>query len=487
MSTSTLSKSDRAGGRPEAGASVAPSAAPSAGGTLVITDPRDGSPVGAVAIATDEQVGAALERAAGAFPDWRRVSPAERGLALREAGRLLAEHAEELAALNERETGKPYDQALGGVHAGADTLLQYSELAPVHRGKSLRGAATAMDYTVDQPRGVVVVLTPWNDPVAVAAGLIGAAVATGNTVVHKPSERCPHLGARLGEILAAALPAGVLTTVQGDGAVGAALVAGEGVAAVAHVGSSEAGRHIAEAGAARGVHVIRENGGNDALIVDAGVDPAWAAAQAALGAFANSGQICTAVERVFVHRDVAEAFTEHLAAEARRWNETGALGPLVDERMRLAVHAQVAQALEAGARALVGGAVPDGPGAHYPATVLVDCDPGMDILQEETFGPVAPVVVVDSFDDALRLAADDRYGLAATVLTPSIEHAARAADELPVGTVKVNAVFGGAPGGAAQPRGDSGSGFGYGPELLDEMTLTKVVHVEPLPPRVAAS
>lgn len=448
-------------------------------GALRITDPADGTLVGEVAVATDAEVAAALDRAAAAFPGWRRVSPAQRGLALREAGRLLAEHAEELAALTTRETGKPYEQALGGVNAGADTLLQYSELAPVHRGKSLRGAPTAIDYTVDQPRGVVVVLTPWNDPVAVAAGLIGAAVVTGNTVVHKPSERCPHLGGRLGEILAAAFPDGVLSTVQGDGSVGASLVAGPGVAAVAHVGSSAAGQHIAQSAAAAGVHVIRENGGNDALIVDADVDPAWAASQAALGSFANSGQICTSVERVIVLRAIADAFIGRLVEEATALNERGARGPMVDERMRRAVHAQVTQALEAGARALVGGTLPEGPGCHYPATVLVDCDPGMEILREETFGPVAPVVVVDTFDEALRLAADDRYGLAATVLTASIDHAARAADELPVGTVKVNAVFGGAPGGAAQPRNASGSGFGYGPELLDEMTLTKVVHIEP--------
>lgn len=448
---------------------------------LRITDPRDGTPVGEVAVATGAEVAAALEQAGHAFSAWRRVSPAQRGLALRDAGRRLAAHAEELAELTERETGKPYEQALGGVNAGADTLLQYSELAPVHRGRSLRGAATAMDYTVDQPRGVVVVLTPWNDPVAVAAGLIGAAIVTGNAVVHKPSERCPHLGARLGEILAPAFGDGVLITVQGDGAVGANLVAGPGVAAVAHVGSSEAGRHIAQSASGAGVHVIRENGGNDVLIVDTDVDPAWAAGQAALGAFANSGQICTSVERVVVLRAIADAFIEHLVEEARRLNASGALGPMVDERMRRAVHAQVAQALEAGAQALVGGSVPDGPGTYYPATVLVDCDPAMAIFRSETFGPVAPVVVVDSFDEALRLAADDRYGLAATVLTASIEHAARAADELPVGTVKVNAVFGGAPGGAAQPRNDSGRGFGYGPELLDEMTLTKVVHIEAAP------
>ena len=141
------------------------------------------------------------------------------------------------------------------------------------------------------------------------------------------------------------------------------------------------------------------------------------------------------------------------------------------------MHAQVLEALESGAIALTGAALPEGAGSFYPATVLSGCRPTMTIMREETFGPVAPVQVVDSFDEALRLAADDRYGLAATVLTRSLEHAADAARRLPVGTVKVNAVFGGAPGGSAEPRGASGSGFGYGPGLLDEMTLTKVVHI----------
>lgn len=126
---------------------------------------------------------------------------------------------------------------------------------------------------------------------------------------------------------------------------------------------------------------------------------------------------------------------------------------------------------------LAGGVVPDGPGNWYPATVLTGCRPEMRVMREETFGPVAPVLVVADFDEALRLAADDDHGLAATVLTADMGHAQRAWRELPVGTVKVNAVFGGAPGGSAQPRAASGEGFGYGPELLDEMTVTKVVHI----------
>jgi acyl-CoA reductase-like NAD-dependent aldehyde dehydrogenase len=450
---------------------------------LTVLDPRDGSLVGTVPAATEEEVRAAVAAARAAARDWAWTAPEERGKALRAAADRLAEHAQELAELNARETGKPVEESLGGVMAGVGTLHQYAELGPVHRGHSLRGSILAADWTVPEPRGVVVALTPWNDPVAVAAGLLGAAIVTGNTVVHKPSERCPHVGARLGEILAEALPAGVLTTVTGGAAVGAQLTAHPDVDVLAHVGSTATGEAVARAGVQTGAHVIRENGGNDALVVDDDVDPAWAAEQAAIGAFANVGQICVAVERIYVHRAVAEPFLAALAEEARRRNAEGGLAPLVDGRMRDEVHRQVAQSVDQGAVVVEGAEVPAGPGAYYPATVLRECAPGMTVMQEETFGPVAPVQVVDSFEEGLRLAAADRYGLAATVLTGRIAHAQLAVAELPVGTLKVNNVFGGAPGGAAQPRRASGAGFGYGPELLDEMTQVKVVHVEMPPAR----
>lgn len=452
-----------------------PASAPAPG--ITIHDPRDGSLVGTVAEASEAEVAAALATARTAARSWAAVPPAERGAALHRMADALAAAADELAEWNTRETGKPEGDSAGGIEAAVGTLRQYAELGPVHRTHSLRGPSTAIDYTVPAPRGVVVVVTPWNDPVAVATGLIAAAVVTGNAVVHKPSERCPHLGVRLGEVLAAVLPEGVLTTVSGGAAVGARLVGSPGVDVVAHVGSTAAGRRIAAAALETGAHVIRENGGNDALLVDAGVDPVWAAQQAALGSFANCGQICTSVERIYVHRDLAEPFLAALVEEARSRNTPGGLSPLVDERMRAEVDRQVSATVAAGGVLLEGGAVPTGPGAHYPATVLTDCPVDSVLMTEETFGPVAPVHVVDDFATGLQLAATDRYGLAATVLSGSLDHITDAVAALPVGTVKVNAVFGGAPGGAAQPRGDSGSGFGYGPELLDEMTARKVVHI----------
>lgn len=443
---------------------------------ITISDPRTGEVLWTVPEADAGTVAHAVEVARSAAPDWAATAPAERGAALKAAARALDAAARELAGLNASETGRPVEEALAGIGAAVSTLEQYAELAPVHRGHSLRGNRLAADYTVAEPRGVAVLLTPWNDPVAVACGLIGAALATGNAVIHKPSERCPRLGEALGEVLAPAFPPGVFLTVSGGAVVGALLSQSE-VDVLAHVGSSAAGARIARAGALTGAHVIRENGGNDPLLVDRDVDPAWAAEQAAIGAFSNSGQICTSVERIYVHRDIAEDFTAALQAEAARRNADGSVAPLVDLRMRDQVHAHVADALEQGARALEGGAVPDGPGSFYPATVLAGCTDRMQVMAEETFGPVAPIQVVDTFDDGLRQACSGRYGLAATVLSSNIAHIQQAVAALPVGTVKVNEVFGGAPGGAAQPRGESGAGFGYGPELLDEFSRVKVVHI----------
>ena len=445
---------------------------------MTVLNPADDEPVTLISIASEADVTAAVKAARDVAPGWARTSAGTRAGALHAAADAIEVAADELAAMMSAEIGKPVGDARDSIAAAVGTLRQYAELGPTHRGRQLAGNDDAIDFMAYGPRGVVAVITPWNDPVAVSCGLLGAALGTGNTVVYKPSERAPATGWRLTQLLAPHFPTSVVSLVNGDGAVGAAL-AGADVDVVAHVGSTATGRAIAAAGARTGAKALLENGGSDPLIIDSGVDPGWAAEQAALGAFANSGQICVAVERIYVHRDVAPRFLEALAAAADRWSTT--LGPLVDRRLRDAVHAQVTAALAAGARALTGGMVPEGPGAYYPATVLADCTDDMAVLREETFGPIAPVVTVDSFAEALSRAANSPYGLAATVLTGSMSHAQQAWRELPVGTVKVNAVFGGAPGGAAHPRRGSGQGFGYGPELLDEMTVAKAVHIEAPP------
>jgi acyl-CoA reductase-like NAD-dependent aldehyde dehydrogenase len=447
-------------------------------GYVNVVSPVDGSPTSRAPVATPDDVAAAVKSARDAAPRWARALPADRAAALHRAAHAVAADIDRLATIMSAEMGKPVDEARGSIEAGVGTLRQYAELGPVHRGRTLAGDPDAIDLMAYQPRGVVAAITPWNDPVAVSCGLLGAALVTGNTVVYKPSERTPATGWALARLLAPHFPEGVLSLLSGPGEVGAALAAAD-VDVVAHVGSTAAGRSIAAACARTGAKALLENGGSDPLVVDADVDPAWAAQQAALGAFANSGQICVAVERIYVHRAVADPFLAALVAAAGEWADR--IGPLVDRRHREQVHAQVTAAAAAGAHVHCGASVPDGPGAYYSPTVLADCTDDMAVVAEETFGPVAAVVTVDSFDEALTRAARSRYGLAATVLTGSMSHAQQAWRELAVGTVKINAVFGGAPGGAAHPRRASGQGFGYGPELLNELTVTKAVHVQAPP------
>ena len=454
--------------------------------TLDVLDPATGEVVGTISAGSPEAADAAVRAARAAQLGWARTAPAERAAVLKAAAGRLREQSERLAALQTREGGKPLADSLGGVEAGIGAIEQYAELGPLHRGRSLQGGWESADLMIHEPRGVIALLVPWNDPVAIACGQIAAAVVTGNTVVFKPSEKTPLSAALLVELLA--LPDGVLELLQGDARAGRPLAAHADVDLVIHTGSVETGREVMQSGAARLGKALLELGGKDALIVDTGVDPEWAAEQAATGAFANAGQICTSVERVYVHRDVAEPFVAALTRRAEGLrvgpgnDPATEMGPLIDERQRDRVHDHVQDACRNGAELHTGGRVPEGPGWFYPPTVLVGPARDAPVLAQETFGPVAAVRVVDSFEDALAEANRGEYGLAAVVLTPSHANAQRAWRELDVGTVKVNAVFGGAPGGAAQPRRHSGHGFGFGPELLDEVTHTKVVHLAVAPP-----
>ena len=432
-----------------------------------------------------DAVHGAVSTAYDARSDWRRTAPAERAAALRTAAASVREHADELADLLCDTTGRLLREAHASALVAADLLDEAAVTGLVGSGRTLPGGSGAADWVRSEPHGVVAVLTPWNDPYPAAAGLLAAALVTGNTVVHKPSERSLEPGLLLGRIVAQAHPTGVVNVLPGDAAVGALVVEDERVALVAHIGSTRTGQQILRQCAVTGAKALLENGGKDALVVDAGVDARWAAEQITVGAFTNAGQLCTSVERVYLHAAVAEEVLDELVLAAQHWRPGDPRSPettlcrLVDEAQLEVVDRQVRAAVAAGAVPLTGGHRLDRPGPWFAPTVLTGCSEQMDVMTEETFGPVAPVHVVSSWDEALRQADAGRYGLAATVLTPDPGHALEAVDRLEVGTVKVNAVFGGAPGGSADPRRASGRGRGYGPDLLREMTVLKAVHWEP--------
>lgn len=455
--------------------------------TLRRWDPASGTEGTVVVPGTNDEVAAAVAAADDARASWRRTAPAARGALLRDAARAVADAAPWLGTALTAATGRLLASSVESARVAASILEEAATTGLGDAGRALAGAPAALDVVRREPLGVVGVVTPWNDPFPAAAGLIAAALVTGNTVVHKPSERSAVPGWEMARLVAAALPPGVLNVVNGDGQTGVALVADPRVALVAQVGSTATGRRIAAAVGSRGGRVLLENGGKDPLIVDEGVSPEWAADQIAAGAFTNTGQLCTSVERVYVHDSVADAVVAALVARAQAMvvadpsHPDTDLGPMVDAEQIAVVERHVRDAAAAGARVLTGGERLDRPGAWYPPTVVEGCREDMDLFGEETFGPVAAVARVASFDEALTRANSGRYGLAATVLTPDLGHALRAVEELEVGTVKVNAVWGGAPGGSADPRRDSGSGVGYGPDLLSAMTVLKAIHLEPLP------
>lgn len=451
---------------------------------LTVTDPATEETVGRLPAS---EVGALVAAARAAHSPWARTDAAERAEKLKAGARRLREALDDIALVQTRESGKPLGDSRGGVEAGIGAIEQYAELGPLHGSRSLQGGWAATDWMMRVSRGVAALCLPWNDPVAIACAQVAANLVVGNTVICKPSEKTPLSTALVIQLLDQELPEGVLQLGVGGGSLGAALADHPDVDVVVHVGSVSTGRSVAVACATRGAKAVLELGGKDAMIVDAGINAAWAAEQAALGCFANVGQICTSVERVYVHRDIADAFVDHLVVLAKAvrmgpgTDPTTEMGPMVDAGQRAVVEGHVAQAVGAGAQLRCGGARVEGRGWFYPPTVLTEVAPGMAVTEEETFGPVAAVQVVDSFDEAVSLANGTAYGLAAVVLTADMAHAQEAVRRLAVGTVKVNAAFGGAPGGAASPHGASGEGFGYGPELLDELTRTRVVHVEAPP------
>jgi succinate-semialdehyde dehydrogenase/glutarate-semialdehyde dehydrogenase len=287
---------------------------------ITSVNPATGEVNGSVPVATPAEVDAAVRRARGAAQAWRRTSPSERGAALKAAAAAVRADRERLAQLHLRDTGRLLSDCLGAVDVAADLLVEAATLAPLDAGRSLGGATGAIDLTRREPRGVVAVITPWNDPLPAAAGLLGAALATGNTVVHKPSERAALVGQAFGEAVAAHLPDGrARRPVRGRrDRRGAGRPPRRRRRRARRLDPRRGGGSPRSAGP-RAAKLLLENGGKDVMVVDRDVDPVWAAGQAALGAFVNAGQLCVAVERVVVHADVADAFLAALVEEAHRW------------------------------------------------------------------------------------------------------------------------------------------------------------------------
>jgi acyl-CoA reductase-like NAD-dependent aldehyde dehydrogenase len=456
--------------------------------------PADGEPFASASLLDQDQAAAAVAAAREAFPAWSVTDIRERARALLRLREVLVGEADAVADLVEREQGKPVAE----VHA-AEILPALEALKHLagHAEEVLREEPIESQLLLlahkdahlrYEPWGVVLAITPWNYPFGIPVPVVAAALVAGNTVVLKPAPSTTIVGLRIGALAQrAGLPPGVVNVVAVDDALAPGLVEDSRIGKVVFTGSVGTGKKVMAAAARNLTPVLLELGGKDAAIVCRDADLDRAVPGIVWGAFMNAGQTCASVERVYVEREIAGPFLARVVEETRRLRTGGAergkvdVGPLSLERQRQVVEEHVADARAKGARVLTGGAAVEGPGFYYPPTVLADVDHTMTVMREETFGPVLPIMPVDSLDEAIRFTNESDYGLTASGWTRSPEVARRLQRELGAGVVTINdglSSFGEptAPWGGIK---HSGIGRTHGRLGLREMVRPKYVTQDP--------
>ncbi|HEX7127749.1 MAG TPA: aldehyde dehydrogenase family protein [Thermodesulfobacteriota bacterium] len=441
--------------------------------------------------ATTADLEAAVAAARQAQPGWAATPAPTRGEVLRRAADLLATRGDGVAEELTREEGKTLAESRAEVQAGIATLRYMAGLAAMPEGEVIPSARPGVSVqTMRQPRGVVAALTPWNFPFSIPCIKVGAALAAGNAVIFKPSPYTPLSAWRIVEALAeAGLPDGVLNFLtDSSGAIGKAMVAHPGVAAISFTGSTATGRAIAETAARRLVPCQLELGGKNALVVLDDADLDLAAAAAVTGAFGGTGQKCTATGRAIVAESILEPFLDRVLARAASirvgpgMDDRTTMGPVVARERLERILTAVSEAERAGARLVTGGRRLTGEGHDggffMGPTLLSDVSPASPVAREEVFGPVLPVIAAADEDEALRLANAGAFGLSGAVFTRDVRRAFRFARASRTGIVKINEPTTGiecqAPSGG---WGDSGLGEPeLGPSALHFFTAVKAVY-----------
>jgi acyl-CoA reductase-like NAD-dependent aldehyde dehydrogenase len=432
---------------------------------------------------SDADADQALIRAHEAYLDWRKADLKERVAVIGRVADLFRQNAAELAQLMTLEMGKPVTQAKGEIELSASIFEYYATKGPdllADEVLDIAGSGKAIVRTA--PIGALLGIMPWNFPYYQAARFVAPNLLLGNTILLKHAANCPQQALRLAEILdLARAPAGVYQNVFATTDQVATMIASPLLQGVSLTGSERAGSAVGELAGRHMKKAVLELGGSDPFIVLPGADVDNATTAAVAGRFGNAGQVCTSSKRMIVESSVFDEFLHGFVAKAGQWQigdptrEDTKLGPMASLAARTDLIDQVEDAVAKGAKVHLGGQVPDGPGAFYPATVLTGVTPEMRAYREELFGPVAVLYQVNSVDDAIAMANDSPYGLGSAVFTGDLDQADVVADRLDVGMVGVNTTVKSAPDLPFGGVKNSGIGRELGRFGLDEFANKKLV------------
>jgi acyl-CoA reductase-like NAD-dependent aldehyde dehydrogenase len=454
-------------------------------GRLSVVNPATEESIEEIVTTSREDLDRAAEKARRAFAEWRNIAGLDRAELFHELASNLRDHADELAEIMTREGGKPFIENHDEVTWTAACFDYYGEIARDNVGylpAPIEPQQLAL--VIKEPVGTVACIVPWNYPLLLAAWKVAPALAAGNAVILKPSEETPLATRRMAELIED-LPDGLLQIVYGAGEVGEMLVRHPGVDMVAFTGSQETGRKVGVAAAERLIPANLELGGKDPFIICDDVDIEVAAQGAVWAACLNAGQVCTSSERFYVMKGIADDFVEASKSYVESlhigdpMDERTDIGPMINEEGRGKVERHVGEALQKGAKLVAGGERYGERGFFYKPTILTGVEPSMTVMRDETFGPVVPIVQVDTLDEAIEQANSVPYGLGANVYTQDFEKMLKCMREIRAGTVWINdpltdndaAPFGG--------QKDSGIGRELGREGLEAFQESKHVHIDP--------
>jgi acyl-CoA reductase-like NAD-dependent aldehyde dehydrogenase len=461
------------------------------GKTTSILDPSNNQPIAEVERGNRDDARAAVDAARQALQstDWREIDPSKRGRMLYKMANLVRENSDELAKLETLNVGKPLRESKGDVAWAARTFEYFAGLADKVEGETIPVPPKRLNYTLREPLGVTVHIVPWNYPIALASRSVAPALATGNSVIIKPSELTPLTALKIGELsLKAGFPKGTVNVVTGPGSeVGMALCAHREVDGIIFTGSAETGIQVMETAAKNVTPVVLELGGKNPHIVFPDADLPRAIKSVHDGIFTNAGQMCWAGSRAYVHESIYDNFLKELVASAKTMklgpgmDESTSMGPLVSKNRQETVLGYVKDGIDEGARLLAGSEKPPAGGLergnYVQPTIFDNVTPEMKVGSDEIFGPVLCISKFSTVDEAVAMANNSPYGLYGGVWTSSVKTAHDVASRLQLGVVAVNeylVTFPQTPFGGYK---QSGIGHENGIRSLQYYTRTKNVSV----------